>query len=107
MKLNDYQRQAQATRNPNTDLVYVSGKLTAEAAELQQHVLKWRYHGKLLPAAAAIDELGDVLWYAAAVADELGVTLQEVAEHNLAKLQQRHGDTYRKDFYNPEHTARA
>lgn len=102
MELNDYQRQALATRNPDTDLVYSSGKLTTEAAELQQHVLKWRYHGKALPAAEALDELGDVLWYAAAVADDIGVTLEEVAEHNLAKLQRRHGGAY-----NPEHYHKA
>lgn len=99
MELNEYQRQALATRNPDTDLVYTSGKLTIEAAELQQHALKARYHGKPFPADKALEELGDVLWYAAAVADDLGVTLDEVAEQNLAKLQQRHGDTYRAAHY--------
>lgn len=99
MELNEYQQKALATRNPDSDLLYSSGKLTVEAAELQQHVLKTRYHGKPLPAAALLDELGDVLWYAAAVAADVGVTLDEVAVHNLAKLQQRHGDAYRPAHY--------
>jgi NTP pyrophosphatase (non-canonical NTP hydrolase) len=34
-------------------------------------------------------ELGDVLWYAAAVAAELGVSLGYVAAHNLEKLESR------------------
>lgn len=102
MELNEYQRQALATRNQDTDLVYTSGKLTIEAAELQQHALKARYHGKPLPAAEAIEELGDVLWYAAAVADDLGVSLSEVAEQNLAKLQLRHGAAYRPEHYRTE-----
>ena len=38
---------------------------------------------------ALIDELGDVLWYLSAMADELGETLEAVAARNLAKLKAR------------------
>ncbi|HEX6270680.1 MAG TPA: nucleoside triphosphate pyrophosphohydrolase family protein [Anaerolineales bacterium] len=34
-------------------------------------------------------ELGDVLWYLAQVATELDVSLNEIAEHNIAKLYDR------------------
>lgn len=34
-------------------------------------------------------ELGDVLWYLAQVATELDLSLDEVAEHNIAKLYDR------------------
>ena len=37
------------------------------------------------------DELGDVLWYIWACADELGLTLTEIAEFNVNKLAKRHG----------------
>lgn len=37
------------------------------------------------------DELGDVLWYISACADELGLTLGEIAEFNMEKLAKRHG----------------
>lgn len=36
-----------------------------------------------------VAELGDVLWYLAVMAKELGVPLSEVAERNVAKLESR------------------
>jgi NTP pyrophosphatase (non-canonical NTP hydrolase) len=36
------------------------------------------------------DELGDVLWYISACADELNLTLTEIAEFNVEKLAKRH-----------------
>jgi NTP pyrophosphatase (non-canonical NTP hydrolase) len=98
MTLNEYQAAAVATLKQDTDLVYTTGKLQCEAGELSQYALKAAYHGKPLPADAAIEELGDVLWYAAATAEKLGTTLEEVARLNVAKLQERHGTAY-----NPEH----
>lgn len=35
---------------------------------------------------ALVGELGDVLWYCARLADELGVSLSQVADLNLGKL---------------------
>ena len=34
-------------------------------------------------------EIGDVLWYCAALADDLGYSLQQIAEMNIYKLQCR------------------
>ena len=43
--------------------------------------------GKSLDGLAL--ELGDVLWYISTLADDLGVTLEEVAKANIEKLQSR------------------
>jgi NTP pyrophosphatase (non-canonical NTP hydrolase) len=99
--LNEYQTQAVATLNQDTDLVYTTGKLQCEAGELSQYALKAKYHGKPLAIHAAIEELGDVLWYAAATAEQLGTTLEEVAQLNIAKLRERHGAHYNPEHYQP------
>ena len=36
-----------------------------------------------------IKELGDVLWFVAIMADELGVSLEQVAQQNIDKLYSR------------------
>lgn len=38
---------------------------------------------------AVTDELGDVLWYLARVADEYGYSLEDIAKDNVAKLSSR------------------
>lgn len=74
-------------------VVYVALGLAGEAGEVANKVKKiYRDDGGEITVerrSEIIDELGDVLWYAAMLAKELGVSLENVALRNLAKLEQR------------------
>jgi NTP pyrophosphatase (non-canonical NTP hydrolase) len=93
-----YQQAAVSTADyPGRDeflgLVYLSGKLAAEAAELSQKVLKaWRDHDGVIDEArrnAIIGEAGDCLWYLAAISAALGYKLSEIAQANIMKVNDR------------------
>jgi NTP pyrophosphatase (non-canonical NTP hydrolase) len=95
MTLDEYQEQAKTTAIPLGDkgLFYASLGLSAEAGEVANKVKKiLRDDNGVLSdekREAIASELGDVLWYAADLATELGVKLEDVAEQNLSKLKSR------------------
>jgi len=75
-----------------TMLMYVTGKLNGEAGEFAEEVFKSLRDGGSIKErrSAALDELGDVLWYVAAAATVLGVTLEDVMEQNLGKVRAKY-----------------
>lgn len=101
MNIDHYQDAAITTavypgRATPLGLMYCALKLTGEAGEVSENV------GKAIRddgfgdqdltedrEVKIIKELGDVLWYIAALADELGYPLSEVAQGNLDKLADR------------------
>ena len=104
MTLDEYQAAAVQTLHPSADIIYLAGKLMCEAAETAEPLLKLRYHGKTYDEAALVEELGDVLWYVATLAHTLDLTLGEVAAGNVAKLRQRHGESYKASHYQAAHS---
>lgn len=93
MKLNAYQRYAMDTaKYPNIgeNPLYPALGLGGEVGELLNKLKKvYRDRGGLVDEAtrlALISELGDVLWYVAAMAFELHTTLAYVANANIHKL---------------------
>lgn len=98
MEFSDYQEAASKTAlypNRLNNLEYPTLGLTGEAGEVANVVKKIQrdFDGELTDEIRARlkDELGDVLWYISACADELGLTLTEIAEFNVGKLAKRHG----------------
>ena len=97
MNFEDYQSEASQTalypRRMN-NLEYPTLGLAGEAGEVANIVKKiQRDSGGVITdetRAQLKDELGDVLWYISACADELGLTLSEIAEYNVNKLAKRH-----------------
>jgi NTP pyrophosphatase (non-canonical NTP hydrolase) len=97
MKFEEYQMEAKQTAlypNRLKNLEYPTLGLAGEAGEVANIVKKiQRDHGGIITddtRAKLKDELGDVLWYISACADELGLTLTEIAEYNVEKLAKRH-----------------
>lgn len=97
MNFEEYQSEASQTalyprRMANLD--YPTLGLAGEAGEVANIVKKiQRDHDGVITdeiRGKLKDELGDVLWYISACADELGLTLDEIAEFNVGKLAKRH-----------------
>lgn len=93
----DYQDYARVTaiypgRHSITGLCYATLGL-GEVGEVQNKVKKiLRDHGGEIPEDFKVEiakELGDVLWYVAAISDELGLDMQAIAQNNIEKLQSR------------------
>ena len=63
--------------------------MTSEAGEVAGKIKKIIRDGKGNKEAIAY-EIGDVLWYCAVLASELGVSLNTIMKKNLEKLHDRH-----------------
>jgi NTP pyrophosphatase (non-canonical NTP hydrolase) len=78
----------------NLGLIYCALKLNGEAGELAEHVGKAMRDDSLMVYGELTEErhklitkeLGDCLWYIAAIARELNLSLVQVAGTNLDKL---------------------
>jgi len=94
MNFNDYQDQANDTAiYPNESrLVYPALGLTGEAGEVADKIKKLIRDKRTFDALERIEiakEVGDVLWYVAALARDLGVDMDTMAQMNLEKLRDR------------------
>lgn len=95
MDLNEYQRATRKTdRLPahagNGLLVPLLG-LASETASLLTQYKKWLRDGAAhrLFAEQVAEELGDILWYTANLADKFDLELESIAHDNLAKTRDR------------------
>jgi len=90
LDFDNYQRQAVTTAiYPSTaQVIYPAMGLANEAGEVLGKVKKIIRDGKFDRDDIA-DEIGDVLWYAAALARDLNTDLSTIAKRNLAKLASR------------------
>ena len=92
-----YQKQAMTTAvfpgRGEGNFVYPALGLAGETGEICEKLKKAIRDegGTISPERLALlaKELGDVLWYVAALATELGLDLDEIASQNLAKLAAR------------------
>lgn|SRR6185436_4207916 len=93
MNFKEYQEAAKATSlyPREYEVVYPSLGLASEAGEVADKVKKHLRDGTSVAALqeSLSKELGDVLWYVAAICTDLKLNLGDVARANIFKLQDR------------------
>jgi NTP pyrophosphatase (non-canonical NTP hydrolase) len=98
MILDDYQRLAARTlggnRTHEQQLSNAALGLNGEAGEVAELIKKHLFHATPLDRDALVKELGDCLWYVAAFATILDLSLDDIAEHNIEKLRRRYPDGF-------------
>ena len=99
-RIDQYQDDAISTAVYPEDrgLEYCLLQLASEAGEAAGKLGKALRKGTPVDTEALAYELGDVLWYVANTANEIGYTLSDIAGMNISKLRSRternviHGD---------------
>ena len=93
MNFSEYQKRANATAiyDSKFSILYPTLGLAGEAGEVAEKVKKIiRDNKNIVDEREDIaKELGDVLWYVAAVARDIGFKLEAIAEMNIEKLESR------------------
>ena len=78
----------------NQRLLHGAIGASTEAAEILDQLKKHVYYGKELDKVNLFEEVGDLFWYLALLADELGFSFDDVMEKNLEKLNARYRDEF-------------
>lgn len=88
-KLSIYPGQRKGGSQNLLALAYTILELNGEAGEIANKLKKYIRKGAVANEDVLADELGDVLWAAGALANELNMTLEDIAKRNLEKLWKR------------------
>lgn len=97
MNLNDYQKQALTTASSTGDefkdllhwVLGINGEAGEVAEKLKKIIRDKDSHISEEDRQELSKEVGDVLWYLAVFAHQLGVPLEDIGQANLDKLQSR------------------
>ena len=81
----------------NQRLLHAGIGLATESGEFLDALKKHIFYGKDLDTVNLSEEMGDLFWYCALIADELGVDFSQVMETNIAKLKARYGEKFSED----------
>ncbi len=98
MTINEYQRLAMTTLNPELSKkdVLINGVmgLCGESGEAIDIVKKHLAQGHELDREKLAKELGDIAWYLAETATALDLNLEDVFEANIEKLRRRYPEGF-------------
>lgn len=103
MDANEYQQAAARTLSSNSGITLTDNELmivwnalglVGEAGEVSELIKKGILHRHGLDVAKVEKELGDIMWYIAALCSKLGIELSSVMEKNITKLKERYPAGY-------------
>lgn len=98
MTINEYQRLAMKTLNPELGKkdVLINGVmgLCGESGEAIDIVKKWLAQGHELDREKLAKELGDIAWYLAETAYALEIPLEDILQANIEKLAKRYPEGF-------------
>lgn len=98
MDFKQYQAEAKRTmkesRSFESDVTEYAMGASGEIGEVIDYLKKVLFHGHDFDVNEVKKELGDVLWYVAALATVTSIDLEEVAQMNLEKLRIRYPDGF-------------
>ncbi|MBQ8787359.1 MAG: nucleoside triphosphate pyrophosphohydrolase family protein [Oscillospiraceae bacterium] len=98
MTINEYQKLAMVTLNPELDKkdVLINGVmgLCGESGEAIDIVKKHLAQGHELDKEKLAKELGDVAWYLAETATAIGYDLEDIFQMNIDKLKKRYPEGF-------------
>ena len=101
MNINEYQKLAMTTLNPELDKkdVLINGVmgLCGESGEAIDLVKKHLAQGHELDTDRLAKELGDIAWYLAETATAIGYDLEDILQMNLDKLKKRYPQGFSVD----------
>ncbi len=78
-------------------LLHAGIGLSTESGEFLDALKKHIFYGKELDRVNLAEEVGDLFWYIAIVADELGFKIEDVMERNITKLKARYGEKFSEE----------
>ena len=98
MTLNEYQQSAAEFMNKDIgsaeQLLHALFGMASEVGELHGIYQKF-YQGHPIDEEHCMKELGDILWMISEYATVMGISLNDVAHMNIAKLTARYPDGFR------------
>jgi NTP pyrophosphatase (non-canonical NTP hydrolase) len=87
----DYQIEAVSTLGPDRNPLMIALGVGGEAGEVMEIIKKGNRPGNTVDVVHLKEEIGDVLWYLAVLADYYDLDLDEIAMENIDKLRERYG----------------
>lgn len=87
-------RTAKDMGSVKMNLIHGAMGVSSDAGELVDALKKHTIYGKDLDVTNVIEEIGDVLWFCALIANTLELNIEYIMKINILKLQNRYPEKY-------------